>query len=198
LRKPDLRAQIKDVCRGDPGLRQAMLHQQLAQQPGIELVGLRAPLAVLTHPRLGGLRQAHHDAGARAFLDEKRQPVIASTATIVSFAAKRQAMIVSCDSGRVGEGRALALVPGPPPWHAAAPTPAPDRQALEDEHTRVLAHAVGDHLPYELVLRAAELAAQLTADSMTQLARCVGVGVGTSGWGARRVSMPLTIASARG
>jgi len=31
----------------------------------------------------------------------------------------------------------------------------------EDEHSRLLAGAVGDHLPYELSLRAAELAAQL-------------------------------------
>jgi hypothetical protein len=35
------------------------------------------------------------------------------------------------------------------------------RRELEDELTRVLAQAVGDHLPYELALRAAELAAQL-------------------------------------
>jgi hypothetical protein len=36
-----------------------------------------------------------------------------------------------------------------------------DRQALEDEHTRILAQAVGDHLPYELALRAAAGAQQL-------------------------------------
>lgn len=69
-------------------------------------------------------------------------------------------MSMSIDSSRVGEGRALTLLPSQP-WYAAAPTAAPDREALEDEHTRVLARAVGDHLPYELVLRAAELAAQL-------------------------------------
>jgi hypothetical protein len=57
----------------------------------------------------------------------------------------------------------LVLVADPLPWYAAAPRPVPDRQALEDEHTRVLAKAVGDHLPYELVLRAAALAAQLDA-----------------------------------
>jgi hypothetical protein len=57
----------------------------------------------------------------------------------------------------------LVLVAEPLPWYAAAPTAAFDRQALEDEHTRVLAKAVGDHLPYELVLRAAALAAQLDA-----------------------------------
>lgn len=36
-----------------------------------------------------------------------------------------------------------------------------DRQALEDEHTRILAQSVGDHLPYELALRAAAVADQL-------------------------------------
>jgi hypothetical protein len=65
------------------------------------------------------------------------------------------------DSGQVGEGRTLALVSAPAPWYATAPTPALDRQALEDEHTRVLSCAVGDHLPYELMLRAADIAAQL-------------------------------------
>ena len=65
------------------------------------------------------------------------------------------------DSDQVGEGRPLTLVADPAPWYAMTPTPAPDRQALEDEHTRILAQAVGDHLPYELVLRANELAAQL-------------------------------------
>jgi hypothetical protein len=65
------------------------------------------------------------------------------------------------DSDQVGEGRALVLVPGPQPWYATAPTPLSDRRALEDERTRILAEAVGDHLPYELALRASELAAQL-------------------------------------
>ena len=65
------------------------------------------------------------------------------------------------DSDQVGEGRALTLVADPAPWYATTPVPAPNRQALEDEHTRILAQAVGDHLPYELVLRANELATQL-------------------------------------
>jgi len=69
-------------------------------------------------------------------------------------------MSTSIDSGRVGERRALALLPSQP-WYVPASPPALDRQALEDEHTRVLACAVGDHLPYELVLRAADIAAQL-------------------------------------
>jgi len=60
---------------------------------------------------------------------------------------------------------ALALVAEPAPWYAASP-PAPTsarerRRELEDEHSRLLAQAVGDHLPYELALRAADLAAEL-------------------------------------
>jgi hypothetical protein len=66
------------------------------------------------------------------------------------------------ENDQVGEGRALMLVPGPHPWYATPPVAAAlDRRELEDEHTRVLSQAVGDHLPYELALRAAELAAQL-------------------------------------
>jgi hypothetical protein len=60
------------------------------------------------------------------------------------------------ESDQVGEGRLLALVPDPSPY---ATTPVERREV--DEHTRVLARAVGDHLPYELALRAAELAAQM-------------------------------------
>ncbi len=65
------------------------------------------------------------------------------------------------ENDQMGEGRALVLVPGPQPWYATAVAPAVDRRELEDEHTRILARAVGDHLPYELALRAAELAVQL-------------------------------------
>jgi len=61
----------------------------------------------------------------------------------------------------VEEGPALTLVPAPPqPWYLT-PTPIVDRRELEDEHTRILARAVGDHLPYELALRAAQVAEQL-------------------------------------
>lgn len=61
----------------------------------------------------------------------------------------------------VGEGPALTLVPAPQPWYMT-PTPAVlDRRELEGEHTRILARAVGDHLPYELALRAAQVAEQL-------------------------------------
>ena len=71
-------------------------------------------------------------------------------------------MTTSTHSGQEGARRALTLVPSLPaaqPWYATPP--ALGRRELEDEHTRILARAVGDHLPYELVLRAAELAAQL-------------------------------------
>jgi len=60
----------------------------------------------------------------------------------------------------VGAGPALTLGPAPQPWYMT-PTPIVDRRELEDEHTRILARAVGDHLPYELALRAAQVAEQL-------------------------------------
>lgn len=53
------------------------------------------------------------------------------------------------------------LVADPQPWYATPPAMPVELRELEDEHTRVLAQAVGDHLPYELALRASELAAQL-------------------------------------
>jgi len=76
--------------------------------------------------------------------------------------ANMSVMSTIYESDQVGEGRPLALVPDPSPWYATSlAAPASGRRELEDEHTRVLAQAVGDHLPYELALRAAELAAQL-------------------------------------
>jgi hypothetical protein len=67
----------------------------------------------------------------------------------------------SIHDNNVGEGSGLVLVADPAPWYATTPAPGPGRRELEDEHTRILAEAVGDHLPIELALRAAELAAQL-------------------------------------
>ena len=56
----------------------------------------------------------------------------------------------------------LVLVADPTPWYAIPPTTAENRRReLEEEHSRLLAQAVGDHLPYELALRVAELVAQL-------------------------------------
>jgi hypothetical protein len=71
-------------------------------------------------------------------------------------------MRVTHDSNQVRA--ALVLLPAvaaAQPWYATPLASAPDRRELEDEHTRILARAVGDHLPYELALRAAEVAAQL-------------------------------------
>ncbi|HEV7804948.1 MAG TPA: hypothetical protein VGO80_03960 [Solirubrobacteraceae bacterium] len=57
---------------------------------------------------------------------------------------------------------ALVLVGEPPPWYASTPTSALERRReLEDRRSRLLALAVGDHLPVELALRAADLTAQL-------------------------------------
>jgi hypothetical protein len=62
---------------------------------------------------------------------------------------------------QAGEGQALALVPtSAHPWYMTPPA-ITDRRELEDEHTRILAQAVGDHVPYELALRAASIAEQL-------------------------------------
>jgi len=57
---------------------------------------------------------------------------------------------------------ALVLVADAPPWYATVPASEEDRRReLEDEHSRLLAQAVGDHLPHELALRAAEVAVEL-------------------------------------
>jgi len=56
----------------------------------------------------------------------------------------------------------LVLLGDPEPWYATAPTSALERRReLEDERSRLLALATGDHLPVELALRAADLTAQL-------------------------------------
>ena len=57
---------------------------------------------------------------------------------------------------------ALVLVGDPLPWYAAAPMSLLERRReLEDERSRLLARAVGDHLPIELAIRAADLTARL-------------------------------------
>jgi hypothetical protein len=56
----------------------------------------------------------------------------------------------------------LALVGDPAPWYASTPMSALERRReLEDERSRLLALAVGAHLPLELAIRAADLTAQL-------------------------------------
>lgn len=58
-------------------------------------------------------------------------------------------------------GPRLALVESQP-WYASAPGSALERRhKLEDERSRLLALAVGDHLPVELAQRAADLTAEL-------------------------------------
>jgi hypothetical protein len=52
--QPNPRAQIEDVIGRDPRLRQATDPHQLAQQPGVSAIGLRALLA---SPPRGGLRR---------------------------------------------------------------------------------------------------------------------------------------------
>lgn len=69
---------------------------------------------------------------------------------------------------KVGEGRALALVPSQP-WYATAPTAPFDRQSLKDEHTCLLARAVGDICPTSWCC---------AAHPVTELAQRRGVGVG--------------------
>jgi hypothetical protein len=75
--------QVQGVRRRDPRLRQAVLREQLAQQPGVELVGLRAPLALLASLRLGRLGELASTPARVHSSATKRQPVIASTATTV-------------------------------------------------------------------------------------------------------------------
>jgi hypothetical protein len=59
-------------------------------------------------------------------------------------------------------GRPRLVLVEPQPWYTTAPTsPLQRRRELEDERSRLLALAVGDHLPIELAQRAADLTAQL-------------------------------------
>ena len=60
--------------------------------------------------------------------------------------------------------RGLFVVGDPVPWFAAAPSSAGERRRwLDDERCRLLARAVGDHLPVELADRARELTLELRA-----------------------------------
>ena len=59
-------------------------------------------------------------------------------------------------------GKPRLVLVEPQPWYAIAPISALERRReLEDERSRLLALAVGDHLPIELAQRAADLTAQL-------------------------------------
>ena len=59
-------------------------------------------------------------------------------------------------------GRPHLVLVEPHLWYAIAPVSALEhRRELEDERSRLLALAVGDHLPIELAQQAADLTAQL-------------------------------------
>ena len=59
-------------------------------------------------------------------------------------------------------GRPRLVLVEAQPWYATAPSSALERRReLEDQRSRLLALAVGDHLPIELAQRAADLTAQL-------------------------------------
>jgi hypothetical protein len=59
-------------------------------------------------------------------------------------------------------GRPRLVLVEPQPWYATMPvSPLERRRELEDERSRLLALAVGDHLPIELAARAADLTAEL-------------------------------------
>jgi hypothetical protein len=67
-----------------------------------------------------------------------------------------------CMNSMSTSGRPHLVLVEPQPWYATAPTsPLERRHEIEDERSRLLALAVGDHLPIELAKRAADLTAQL-------------------------------------
>lgn len=62
--------------------------------------------------------------------------------------------------------RRLQLLPelAQAPWYAASPPSTAERRAqLEDERTRLLATAIGDHVPFEILARAREIDERLAA-----------------------------------
>lgn len=56
---PNPRAEIENVRRRDPRVRDPADSQQLAQMSGVSKVSLRAPLLALQRARFGRLRQMH-------------------------------------------------------------------------------------------------------------------------------------------
>ena len=65
------RAQLEDVRRRDPRLRQSPLEQQLEQQVAVGIVGLRPPLASPLAGRLGRVGEVRPVAGPLDLLDDK-------------------------------------------------------------------------------------------------------------------------------
>ena len=69
--RPDPGAQVEDVRRRDPRLRQPADQQQLPQMPGIRPVSLRTLLLALQRGRLRGLGQVHLSADPLELLDHE-------------------------------------------------------------------------------------------------------------------------------
>jgi hypothetical protein len=66
--------QVQEVRRSDPRLRQPILLQQLAQQPGIGPVGLGATLAAPQRGSVGRLGQVRGHPGRLELLDHQPPP----------------------------------------------------------------------------------------------------------------------------
>jgi hypothetical protein len=69
--QPDPGAQVEQMVRPDPALRQPTGHQQLAQMPGIRLVGLRALFVAAQRARLRRLGEMHLRADPAQLLDHE-------------------------------------------------------------------------------------------------------------------------------
>jgi len=69
--EPDPGAEIEDVIRRDPALRQSRGHQQLPQMPRVRPVVLRALLVPTQRARLRRLREMHPGANPPQLLDHE-------------------------------------------------------------------------------------------------------------------------------
>jgi hypothetical protein len=64
-------AQLEDVGRSDPRLRQPLLLEQLTQMPSIRLVGLGAPLLATSGSSIGRLGQVRLEPGPLELVDHE-------------------------------------------------------------------------------------------------------------------------------
>jgi hypothetical protein len=71
MTQPHPRAQIKDVIRRDPRLRQPPGRQQLAMMPSISAIGLRALLVPTPRRGLRRLSQMRHRTHRPQLLDKE-------------------------------------------------------------------------------------------------------------------------------
>jgi hypothetical protein len=69
--QPDLRAEIQQVIRRDPRLRQPIDHQQLPNVPGVRTIALRALLIPATGGGLRRLGQVHNRADRRQLIGDE-------------------------------------------------------------------------------------------------------------------------------